>query len=135
MEHAERIRSSFERIRRTSPLVTSRFYGILFERHPHLRSLFRDPESQAEMLMEMLVSIVDHLDDAPWLQTTLAGLGARHVEYGVSAEMYPLVGECLLAALAEAAGDAWDDALEAAWRRAYEEISAHMLRGARVLTH
>lgn len=41
--------------------------------------------------------------------------------------MYPWVGECLIATLAEIAGD---DA-EAAWEEAYDQIAGIMLEGAR----
>lgn len=38
----------------------------------------------------------------------MRGLGAQHVVYGVTDEMYDWVGESLLATVAEAADDAWN---------------------------
>ena len=44
--------------------------------------------------------------------------------------MYPWVAECLLAALAEVAGEAWRADYEAAWKDALEAIAGLMLAGA-----
>ena len=51
--------------------------------------------------------------------------------YGVTEEMYGWVGECLLAAFAEAAGDAWTDEVAKSWAAAYDAIAGAMLAGAR----
>jgi hemoglobin-like flavoprotein len=44
--------------------------------------------------------------------------------------MYDWVGECLLATLAELAGEAWTPAVAAAWTDAYGAISGLMKAGA-----
>lgn len=117
------LRSSFELVAEREPELTSRFYEILFERYPQTRPLFpADTSAQARMLQEALVAVVDHLDDAPWLGSTLATLGRQHAEYGVTSEMFGWVGECLLATLAEAAGPYWAADLERAWAEAYGAI-------------
>jgi hemoglobin-like flavoprotein len=79
------------------------------------------------MLTGALVAVLDHLEDAPWLQDTLGSLGAKHVDYGVTREMYDWVGASLLAALAEVAGPAWSPELNAAWGEAYGVIVSLML--------
>jgi hemoglobin-like flavoprotein len=86
---------------------------------------------QEKMLAQALVALVDHLDDATWLGTALPALGAKHVAYGVTDEMYDWVGECLLAAMAEAAGDAWTPELAAGWTAAYGAVAGLMQQGAR----
>jgi hemoglobin-like flavoprotein len=127
------LRQSFEVVATANPRFVSRFYEILFERHPQARPLF--PQNgmarQAEMLTQALVAVLDHLDDAPWLQDTLGALGAKHVDYGVTREMYDWVGASLLAALAEVAGPAWTPELQAAWAEAYGAIVSLMLARAR----
>jgi hemoglobin-like flavoprotein len=123
------LRQSFEVVATANPRFVTRFYEILFERHPQARPLF--PQNgmarQAEMLTQALVAVLDHLDDAPWLQDTLGSLGAKHVDYGVTREMYDWVGASLLAALAEVAGPAWTPELQAAWAEAYGAIVSLML--------
>ena len=127
------LRSSFALVVERQPALTHRFYEVLFARYPQARPLFgKDTRRQEEMLQGALVAVVDHLDDAAWLQQTLAGLGAKHVDYGVTAEMYGWVGESLLATLAEVAAEAWTPALERAWTDAYGAIVELMLAGAPV---
>lgn len=128
------LRESFATIAERSPTVIARFYEIFFERYPEVRPMFgRAPAGiarQEKMLTDALVAVLDHLEDAPWLQETLFALGAKHVGYGVRDEMYGWVGQCLLAALSEAAGDAWTPVVEAQWGEAFGAIQSMMLAGA-----
>jgi hemoglobin-like flavoprotein len=123
------LRQSFEVVATANPNFVSRFYEILFERYPQARPLF--PQNgiarQAEMLTQALVAVLDHLEDAPWLQDTLGALGDKHVGYGVTREMYDWVGASLLATLAEVAGPAWTPELQGAWAEAYGAIVSLML--------
>ncbi len=126
------LRSSFELVVERQPQLTRRFYEILFQRYPQAKPLFhrRTPDAQEKMLNDALVAVMDRLDDAPWLTSTLKELGAKHVSYGVTAEMYDWVGASLLATLAEVAKDDWTPELEAAWTEAYGAIAGLMLSGA-----
>ena len=63
-------------------------------------------------------------------RSTLAGLGRKHADYGLTDEMYGWVGGSLLATLAEVAGEAWTPELESAWSDAYGAIAALMRMGA-----
>lgn len=128
----ELLRSSLALVVEREPVITRRFYEVLFERFPQVQPLFGRNAShlQQRMLQEAIVAVVDHLEDADWLARTLDTMGRTHVDYGVTAEMYPWVGESLLATLAELAGDAWTPEVEAAWSEAYEAISGLMLAGA-----
>lgn len=83
------------------------------------------------MLQEALVSILDHLDDAAWLEETLTAMGRKHVDYGVTEEMYDWVGDSLLTTISEVAGDDWSPELEEAWKQAYAAIASLMIQGAR----
>jgi hemoglobin-like flavoprotein len=82
------------------------------------------------MLGAALVAVLDHLEDASWLTSTLKGMGAKHVEYGVTTEMYGWVGASLLATLAEVGGKDWTPELAAAWTEAYGAIASLMQAGA-----
>ncbi len=127
----ELLRRSFDLVAEREPQLTRRFYEILFERYPQVRPLFgREQARQAEMLQSALVSVLEHLEDASWLSETLMALGKKHVDYGVTDEMYQWVGVSLLATLGEAAGEAWTPAVEAAWTEAYGAITGLMQRGA-----
>jgi hemoglobin-like flavoprotein len=123
------LRQSFEVVATANPRFIARFYEILFERYPQARPLFpaNGMARQEEMLTGALVAVLDHLEDAPWLQDTLGALGAKHVGYGVTREMYDWVGASLLATLGEVAGPAWTPELQAAWGEAYGAIVSLML--------
>lgn len=107
----------------------TRFYELLFASHPELRAMFHrsTPGAQNKMFAQKLVAIVDHIDDPSWLSRELPRLAANHATYGVTAEMYPWVGEALIATLAEACGDAWTPEARAAWTEAYASLVAAIL--------
>jgi hemoglobin-like flavoprotein len=127
-----RLRSSFALVIEREPLLTRRFYENLFARHPRAQVLFRSNtrSQQEKMLRDALVSVMDHLEDAPWLERELGALGRRHVAYGVTTEMYAWVGDALLTTLGEIAAEAWSPELEAAWADAYSAIASLMQAGA-----
>jgi DNA-binding winged helix-turn-helix (wHTH) protein/hemoglobin-like flavoprotein len=126
------VRESFELIIERSPSMTRRFYEILFERYPAAKPLFHRNAArvQERMLHDALSAVLDHLEDVPWLHDTLFSLGARHVDYFVTDDMYEWIGESLIATLAEIAGPDWSRKIEAAWRRAFRGIVQVMLEGA-----
>lgn len=110
--------------------LTTRFYELLFERHPAVRPMFSsDVRPQAAMLRGAIIAVLDHLDDAEWLTTTLGALGAKHAEYGATAPMYDAVAECMLAAMAERGGDAWTPEMTTAWSDALSAVAGLMLAG------
>ncbi|HEY6879336.1 MAG TPA: globin domain-containing protein [Polyangiales bacterium] len=127
------LRSSFELVVERQPQLTKRFYEIFFTRYPQVKPMFgrNSAAQQAEMLTAALVSVLEHLEDAPWLQQTLHAMGKKHVEYGVTDEMYGWVGASLLAAIGEAAGADWTPELKQAWTDAYGAISGLMIEGAK----
>lgn len=85
------------------------------------------PGAQRKMFAQKLVAIVDHFDDPAWLQRELGRLAHSHTGYGVTQEMYPWVGDALIATMKEACGAEWTEDAEAAWRDAYAKLSAAML--------
>jgi hemoglobin-like flavoprotein len=127
------LRDSFELVIDRRPDLTIRFYEILFERSPDLAPMFRrDRTAQAKMLAGAIAAVLDHLEDAPWLEQTLGSLGAQHVGYGVTPRMYDQVGEALLATLAEVAAEAWTPVVAHQWTLAYTAIASMMQAGATV---
>ena len=127
------LRESFALVVERAPDVTSRFYDIFFTRYPQVRVLFgrNTRQKQEEMLTKALVAVVDHLEDPHWLGGTLKALGAKHVAYNVTEEMYGWVGECLLVALAGVLEEEWTPRVAKAWTDAYGAISDAMIAGAR----
>lgn len=131
--NVELLRNSFQLVVERNPDLTKRFYEILFERYPTLAPMFPVGRRgvQAQMLASALSAVMDHLDDASWLTAQLSALGTRHLDYGVTAEMYGWVGDALLTTLAEVAGPDWTPELKQAWTDAYGAIVSLMLQPAR----
>jgi len=129
--NAELLRSSFTTAIDRQPAITPRFYEILFSRYPQVKPLFggNSARAQQEMLQQALAAVIDHLDDASWLAATLAALGAKHVGYGVTLEMYDWVGVALLATLAEILQEEWTEEVARQWQLAYGVIRDLMLEG------
>ena len=61
---------------------------------------------------------------------TLRALGERHTAYGAHPDHYPVVGEILIASMADLAGDAWRPEYERAWSAAFDVVAGAMLDGA-----
>jgi hemoglobin-like flavoprotein len=82
------------------------------------------------MLLGALVLLRKSLRDLDAIVPTLRDMGARHVGYGAEPAHYPVVGEVLIASMAEIAGDAWRPAYSRAWADAYGVVARAMLDGA-----
>jgi hemoglobin-like flavoprotein len=101
-----------------------RFYDRLFAAHPDVRPLFHRSSQGAlnKMFAQKLISIIDHLDDPDWLGRELTRLAHNHKNYGVTVDMYPWVGEALIATLREACADVWSADAERAWTDGYAAL-------------
>ncbi|HEY6941006.1 globin domain-containing protein [Dokdonella sp.] len=105
-----------------------RFYATLFRLRPDTRRLFPvDLDAQVRKLVDMLASIVRGLDAPDRLAQEFAGLGRRHVGYGVREDDYDDVGAALLIALHEQFGEAFTPELEHAWAAVYGDLAEAMI--------
>lgn len=125
---ADLLRDSLELILERDQQFPQRFYEILFERHPGVVPLFKNNSAgaQSKMLAQMLMAVVDHFDDAEWLDRALGELGAKHREYEVTAQMYDWVGVALIDAIAEGCGADFTAAHRGAWEEGYRIIVGRM---------
>jgi hemoglobin-like flavoprotein len=108
------------------------FYARLFAAAPAAKPLFAgtDLRRQKGMLLATLVLLRKSLRDFDAIVPTLRGLGARHVAYGARPEHYPVVGEVLIASMAQVAGAAWRPEHERAWAAAFAVVAGVMCEGA-----
>jgi hemoglobin-like flavoprotein len=128
----EKLETSFDLLAPRGEELAGLFYCKLFEAAPQLRPLFAkiDMKRQRAMLLAGLVLLRNSLRDLDALVPKLEAMGARHAVYGANPELYPLVGQALLASMAELAGDAWTSGVAEAWADAYDIVAAVMLAGA-----
>ena len=118
MEDQEVLLEHLHLISEREPRIAERVYERLFQRQPQLRKLFgaHAVAVQQDMLNETLIGVVDSLDGKAALECNLQLLGAKHVEFEVSDEMYDWWIESILDVLSELSGPDWSPRLERLWR-------------------
>jgi hemoglobin-like flavoprotein len=128
----EMLEQSFDLVAPQGDELMTTFYDKLFEAAPSVRPLFAhvDMERQRQALLNMLLVLRESLRDLEDIVPDLEELGSRHIEYGAQAEHYPVVGEVLIGAMAQVAGDAWKPEYTSAWQEAYQVVQDVMLSGA-----
>jgi hemoglobin-like flavoprotein len=128
----EALETSFDLVAPRGDELMDVFYARLFAAAPAVEPLFAgtDLRRQKTMLLGALVLLRKSLRNLDGIVPTLRELGAKHVAYGAVPEHYPVVGEVLLASMAEVAGEAWTHEFQAAWSEAYGVVAGAMLEGA-----
>jgi hemoglobin-like flavoprotein len=107
------------------------FYRLLYASDPSAQALFTaGPDVMSVKFTDELATIVEAISSFEAFAPRVRELGARHVGYGVQTQHYHAVGEALIGALATHLAPEWDDALEAAWRRAYNLVAEVMMAAA-----
>ena len=126
------LETSFDLVAPRGDELMDEFYARLFSVAPAVRPLFAggDLKKQKTMLLGTLVLLRKSLRNLDAIVPKLRELGARHVAYGAEPAHYPVVGEVLIASMAEIAGDAWTDDYETAWGEAFDVFAGAMLDGA-----
>ena len=126
------LETSFDLVAPRGDELVDTFYARLFAAAPAVRPLFDgvDVQRQKTMLLGALVLLRKSLRNLDPIVPKLREMGARHVAYGAEPEHYPVVGEVLIASMAEIAGDAWHPAYTEAWVAAYGVVAGAMLQGA-----
>jgi hemoglobin-like flavoprotein len=107
------------------------FYDRLFEIDATTPPLFKTTNlaEQRRKLIQALTVVVQGLDHLEELVPTLADLGRRHAQYGVTDSHYDTVGAALLWTLEQGLGLGWTPEVKAAWSGAYA-LLADVMRGA-----
>ncbi len=122
------VQSSYAALGADASAMAVDFYRRLFAADSSTRALFTDgPEIMALKFTAELEAIVEAITSFDEFRSRVDALGARHADYGVQTEHYRAVGDALIGALAARLHRAWDPALEAAWRRAYNLVAEVMM--------
>lgn len=130
------LETSFDEIAPRGDELMDVFYSRLFAAAPEVVPLFShtDLKRQKAMLLGTLVLLRKSLRDLDSIVPTLRKLGACHVAYGAEPQHYPLVGQVLIASMAEVAGDAWQPEYEESWADAFTVVAGAMIEGATAAT-
>ncbi|TFW28476.1 flavohemoprotein [Massilia arenosa] len=107
--------------------ITTRFYERLFAAHPELKHTFNMGNqangAQQQSLASAVFAYAANIGNPGALGPVVNRIVHKHASVGIRAEHYPIVGENLLAAIADVLGDAATPPLLAAWAEAYGSLA------------
>lgn len=121
-------------VKSTAPLlkehgetITTIFYRNMIGAHPELNNVFNRTSqatgAQPRALAHAVFAYAAHIDDLGALSSAVARMADKHVSLGIQPEQYPIVGQHLIAAVAEVLGDAVTPAVAEAWTNAYNMLA------------
>ena len=95
------------------------------------KRLFKgDIKAQGEKLVTSINLVVNSLNNLEHVVPALQEMGIRHVDYGVQAEHYDIVGGTLLWTLEQGLGNDFTEEVKEAWTTAYGIIASTMIDAA-----
>ena len=111
--------------------ITRRFYPLMFRRYPEVASLFNEAHQQSgaqqRALAGAVLAYVQLRQDPARARGVLATVVEKHVSLGIQPDQYPIVGECLMAAIGEELGDALTPEIVEAWTALYQELAGLLI--------
>lgn len=124
------VKQTWSFFRKLDPvLVGDVFYGKLFVLSPELKGMFHaSMDLQSKKIVDMLSLIVGHLHALDQLSDDIAQLAQRHVDYGVKAHHYKIVGTALLWTLQHGLGRDWNEQVKDAWETCFTILSDSMIK-------
>jgi nitric oxide dioxygenase len=118
-------------VKENGTAITARMYEIAFNERPEYRRFFENTHmkskkaghQQAAKLAASVYAYASHIDELEKLSGAVEQIAKAHVNTHVIAEQYPVIGECLLAAMQDVLGDAATPEVMEAWTEAYNHLA------------
>ncbi|WP_280542109.1 NO-inducible flavohemoprotein [Chromohalobacter sp. 11-W] len=111
--------------------IAKRFYPLMFARYPEVKTFFNAAHQQSggqpRALAGAVVAYVQLRHEPTRLDEVLGIIVDKHVSLGIRPEHYPIVGECLMAAIGEVLGEAVTKEVADAWGALYEELAGVLI--------
>lgn len=111
--------------------ITQRFYPLMFDRYPDVKALFNAAHqasgSQPRALAGSVLAYVQLRQDPARAREVLGTVVSKHVSLGIRPDQYPIVGECLMAAIGEVLGEAVTPEIADAWSALYGELAGLLI--------
>lgn len=107
--------------------ITKVFYKRMFARHPELKNIFnmthQKKGSQPKVLANAIFMYAKYIDQLEVLGGAVESIAQKHASLYITPDMYPIVGENLLAAIGEVLGEAATPEIVNAWAEAYQALA------------
>jgi nitric oxide dioxygenase len=114
--------------------IAARMYELLFSKYPQVKSLFAQaPQNQPQVLARAIIAYCENVDTLDTLTGPLDRISRKHVARGVTADHYPLVGECLLQAIQDVLGATATPEIMTSWKEAFFFLAEVMIQREKVL--
>ncbi|WP_077531050.1 NO-inducible flavohemoprotein [Vreelandella utahensis] len=111
--------------------ITARFYPLMFDRYPEVNALFNASHqasgNQARALAGAVLQYVQLRNNPAEARAALSTAIGKHISLGIQPDHYPIVGECLMAAIGEVLGDAVTPDVADAWQALYDELAGLLI--------
>lgn len=111
--------------------IVDLFYKRLLHDHPQLKNFFNLSHQatgvQSAALAHAIWAYASNIENPRALKSAISRVGNKHASLGVTAEMYPVVGEGLLAAIKDVLGGAANESVLDAWNVAYEQLAGYFI--------
>ena len=124
-QEKELVVQSFLKLSIDIDLTAEVFYRRLFEILPEVRALFEgtNMQQQGRILMRMLDSSVEALNNADAIREKMTPLGRRHIRYGVQNAHYKPFGEALIWTIEEILGEDYTPDIGVAWAKVFQTLA------------
>lgn len=126
--------NTIEIVKSTAPVlaehgeaITKAFYKRLFVHHPEMKNIFnmthQQKGTQPKVLANAIFMYAQYIDQLEILGEAVESIAQKHASLSITPEMYPIVGENLLAAIGEVLGAAATPEIVTAWTEAYQALA------------
>lgn len=107
--------------------ITQHFYPLMFERYPEVAPLFNQAHQanggQPRALANSVLAYVQLRKEPAKARHALETVVNKHVSLNIQPDQYPIVGECLMAAIGDVLGEAVTEEVADAWGALYQELA------------
>jgi len=121
------VKSTVPVLQQCGEQITRRFYDRLFSEHPQVKAYFNEAHqavgTQPRALATAVLAYAAHIDKLEALKDALPVIIQKHAALDVRPEHYPIVGQCLLAAIRDVLGAAATGEIINAWAEAYGQLA------------
>ncbi|WP_457809136.1 NO-inducible flavohemoprotein [Kushneria sp. EE4] len=111
--------------------IAATFYPLMFERYPHVRSMFnmrhQQTGEQPRALARSVVAYALNRQDPEALEALMRPIVNKHVAINLQPDQYAIVAECLMSAIGEVLGDAVTPEIFDAWSGLYWEFADRLI--------
>ncbi|RJE19484.1 hypothetical protein PHISCL_08169 [Aspergillus sclerotialis] len=130
-EQVQIIKSTVPALEKHGVAITTLFYERLLRDHPQLKNIFNTAHqatgAQPAALAHAVWAYASNIENPEALKTAISRIGHKHVSLGVTEDLYPVVGQGLLAAIKDTLGPAANESVLDAWKAGYGQLAKYFI--------